>query len=117
MGFINYADKSVSEGLNKTYQIVVISTDQPNDINFYKISASVRYFEFSPDNNSLEYIENTPTDSKIWRQSLADEMKHEVVFKIPKDKIFHFAWSKEGKHLALAFGQQINDAVLLTNFE
>ena len=49
--------------------------------------------------------------------STPKEMKHEVVFKIPKDKIFHFAWSKEGKHLALALGQQINDAVLLTNFE
>ncbi len=117
LGFINYADKSASKGRNRTYQIVVVSTDNPNVLHFYKISASTRYFEFSPDSRSLEYIENTPTDGNIWRQSLADETKREVIFTLPKDKIFHFAWSKEGKHLALARGQQINDAILLTEFE
>ncbi|MCY7347589.1 MAG: winged helix-turn-helix domain-containing protein [Pyrinomonadaceae bacterium] len=117
LGFINYADKSPTEGSNRTYQIVVVATDNPNDARFYKISASARYFEFSPDNTSLEYIENTAAEGKIRRQSLADESKGEAIFTIPKDTLFHFARSKDGKHLAIARGQQINDAVLLTGFE
>ncbi len=117
LGFINYADKSPGEGANRTYQIVVAATENPGDARFYKISASARYFEFSPDSNSLEYIENTAAEGKIWRQSLADESKREAIFTIPKDKIFHFARSKDGKHLVIARGQQINDAVLLSGFE
>lgn len=117
VGFINYADRSPNEGFNRTYQIIVVSTENLNEVSFHKISASNRYFEFSPDSNSLEYIENTANEGKIWRQSLKDENAREVFFSLPKQKIFHFAWSKEGKHLVLAAGQQVNDAVLLTNFE
>jgi len=38
------------------------------------------------------------------------------VANIPNKKIYFFEWSADGKRLALAHGEELRDAVLLTAF-
>jgi len=74
----------------------------------------IKFSSWTPDGRALAYLDppgflnirSQPIDGKPSRQ-LTD-------FK--SDRIFSFAWSRDGKQLALARGTLTNDVVLISNF-
>lgn len=95
--------------------MTVVSIDDTTAIKYFPVSAVPPIRRFSPDSRSIDYI-YAPTDmTQIVRQSF-DGGEIRNVFTAPSGKIFNFAWSKDGKRLALSLGQQHRDAVLLTDF-
>jgi serine/threonine protein kinase len=69
---------------------------------------------FTPDGKSLAYTVDEHGVSNIWTMPLAGgPAKQFTDFK--SDRIFDFAWSRDGKSLALARGQESRDVVLLTD--
>ena len=83
----------------------------------YTINADTRpsvRLRFTPDGKSLSYIVYEHGGSNLWVMPLTGgEPKQLTDFK--SDLIFDYAWSRDGKQLALARGQVSSDVVLMTD--
>lgn len=70
---------------------------------------------WTPDGRALAYIAAREGVSNIWTQPLAGGSPRKLTdFK--EDQIYRFAWSRDGKILALDRGVNLNDIILVTNF-
>jgi len=83
----------------------------------YTFDADIRAINrvrFTPDGKSLAYVVNEHGVSNLWAVPLGGGQPKQLTdFK--SDQIFDFAWSRDGKLLALSRGQVSNDVVLLTD--
>jgi Tol biopolymer transport system component len=68
--------------------------------------------QWAPDGKALTYVKTVSGVSNIWSQSL-DRTAPKQITRYSSDQIFWFAWSRDGKHLVLARGNTVGDAVLL----
>lgn len=69
---------------------------------------------WTPDGRALAYTDTRQGVSNVWAQPLAGGPRQITDFK--SELIFDFAWSRDGKQLALARGTQTSDVVLIRNF-
>lgn len=69
--------------------------------------------QFTPDGRALTC--SGPNTSKIWIQSLDGSPAQELI-DFQSGYVWSFAWSREGKHLAVARGATVSDVVLISNF-
>jgi Tol biopolymer transport system component len=79
---------------------------------------------WTPDGRAVAAIVDQNGLSNIWAMpvsnspgqsaSVGDEMRQLTHF--TADEIFAFGWSRDGKQLAVARGQSLSDAVLITHF-
>ena len=116
LAFHNLTETIEEEAGAQVFQIGVISAETPSEPIFYNVRAPRLTVRWSPDSKSFDYVENTHDGSKLWRQPLDSNISRTLLLSLPIDGISNFAWSLDGKHLAIARGQDQNDAVLLTNF-
>jgi serine/threonine protein kinase len=83
----------------------------------HTIEADPRGFStvrFTPDGQALSYLVNEHGASNLWAQPLSGGAPRQLTdFK--SDLIFAYAWSRDGKQLALSRGQASRDVVLLTD--
>ena len=83
----------------------------------YTLNADVRDprgLRFTPDGKALAYIVDERGVSNLWAMPLTGgALKQLTDFK--SDLIFDYAWSRDGKQLALSRGQVNHDVVLLTD--
>jgi len=83
----------------------------------YTLNADVRGprgLRFTPDGKSLAYIVDERGVSNLWAMPLTGGAPKQLTdFK--SDLIFDYAWSRDGKQLALSRGQVNHDVVLLTD--
>src|SRR5262249_824993 len=71
-------------------------------------------FHWSPDERAIDYIKTQGGVSNLWRQPLSGGVPKQLTdFK--SALIWNFAWSRDGKQLALARGNQNRDAVLIAD--
>jgi Tol biopolymer transport system component len=79
------------------------------------IEGDYKALRWTPDGHSLAYIDTRTGASNIWRQPLTDAPPKQLTdFK--SDRIFDFAWSLDGRRLALSRGVVNSDIVLISNF-
>ncbi len=71
---------------------------------------------WAPDGKALDYRLTRGGASNIWRQQLAGGPPKQIT-NLESDLIFDFAWSRDGKQLALARGSISSDVVLISNFQ
>jgi Tol biopolymer transport system component len=117
LAFHNRREKVSEEGEKRNYQIVVIPTGGGEAPKFFNLPASRLVVHWTNDSSALDYIENDPEGARIWRQPLDARKPPTPVIFLPKSFLHNFAWSANGERLALSRGQQLNDAILLTNFQ
>lgn len=96
-------------------EIAVISIEDKS-VKLILVDGNRIPLRFSPDSKAVEYLLNLGDGIQIMRQGF-DEKEPKPILQMPKDYIFNFAWSKDGKKIAIARGQQLRDAVLLTEFD
>lgn len=77
------------------------------DINSY-------YFRWTPDGRSLAYVDTRNPSSIISQAIEGGPLRQLADFK--PDRIFSFAWSRDGKQLAVARGTVNEDVILISNF-
>ena len=70
---------------------------------------------WSRDGRALHYIDNRGGSSNLWSQSI-DGGPPQQLTDFKSDKLFSFAWSTDGKQLAVSRGVDANDVILITNF-
>ncbi len=77
-------------------------------------SPELGLLRWSPDSRALTYIVTRDSVSNIWSQSIDGGQTRQLTG-FTTDRIFRYAWSRDGKHLACERGQIINDIVLIGN--
>lgn len=116
LAFYNVTENANSEIGKQILQIVVISTEGAGENRIFNISASSPKIRWTNDGAAFDYVENASGEARIWRQPLDESAAPKLILSLPDTQIFDFAWSADGRRLALSRGRQQNDAVLLTNF-
>jgi Tol biopolymer transport system component len=71
--------------------------------------------EWSPDGKGLDYLLTRRGASNVWEQPLAGGPPQPVT-NFTSGRIFGFSWSRDGKSLLLAKGEDSSDVVLMSNF-
>jgi Tol biopolymer transport system component len=117
LAFQNLIEKVNEEAGKQIYQIAVIPTDKPAAPKILSIAASRLVVRWASDGAALDYIENDSEGAKIWRQNLDGNNPPALVLQLPQAFLHNFAWSADGEKLVLSRGRQLNDAILLTNFQ
>ncbi len=98
------------------YNLAVISFETGKPVQVFKIPGSFgRTIHWTADGRSLAYVDTRAGISNIWLQNLAGGAAKQLTdFK--DQRIFGFAWSRDGKQLALSRGVVNSDVMLLQNF-
>jgi Tol biopolymer transport system component len=73
---------------------------------------SVFVIQWTPDGRALAYVDTRGGVSNIWRLPI-DGRPSTQLTDFKSDLIFRFAWSRDGKELALARGMLSRDIVLI----
>jgi Tol biopolymer transport system component len=68
--------------------------------------------QWAPDSRAINYIITRQGVSNIWSKPI-DGRQASQLTNFSTDRIFRFAWSRDGKFLACERGMIINDAVLI----
>jgi Tol biopolymer transport system component len=71
--------------------------------------------QFTPDSKAIAYVLTRNLATNIWKQPLAGGAPVQMT-QFPSGQIFGFAWSRDGKRLALLRGQKKTDVVMMSNF-
>src|SRR5207248_1088623 len=70
---------------------------------------------WSPDGRSLIYVKDTNNVSNLWTLPLDGGQPRQLT-NWPAEQIFRFAWSRDGRTLAVARGHASYDVVLIKDF-
>ncbi len=77
------------------------------------LTASANAFQWAPDGKSVHYVDTRKGISNVWAFDYAKNSTRQVST-FTSGRIFAFAWSPDGRNLAVAHGQTTSDVVLLT---
>ncbi len=112
----NWRQRTANDNDKHNAELTIISTETQSVLVYIPIARVSPNFRFSPDSKAIEFIAALNSGTQIMRQGF-DESEPKSILSMPNDKIFNFAWSKDGKQIAISRGQQIRDAVLLSEFD
>jgi Tol biopolymer transport system component/DNA-binding winged helix-turn-helix (wHTH) protein len=104
------------EGDRMKIAVVPFEGGQPSKaFDYVGLNAANNPVRWTPDGRALAYIDTRKGVSNVWSQPLAGGSLEQITdFK--SGLIFDFAWSRDGKQLALARGTVTSDVVLIRNF-
>jgi serine/threonine protein kinase len=78
--------------------------------------AGMFYLEWSPDSKSFDYVLTRDGVGNLWEQPLHGGPAHQITH-FKANLILDFAWSQDGKQLALSRGNRNSNVVLISNFQ
>ncbi len=98
--------------------VIPFAGGQPIKIFDYSASSVPGYpiIRWSQDGRELTYIRDQGEVSNIWAQPVEGGLLKQVT-DFRAGQIFNFAWSKDGRQLALARGTQTSDVVLIRTLQ
>ncbi|MGB9072335.1 MAG: protein kinase [Terriglobales bacterium] len=70
---------------------------------------------WSPTGKALQYLLTRNGATNVWEQALTGGAPRQIT-NFASGRIFDFAWSRDGKQLLLAKGNQSSDVILISNF-
>jgi Tol biopolymer transport system component len=108
LAYHHVSDNQNNRGEDGTTQIGVIATDGSGEPKLFDVSRRRPMFHWTSD-DAFDYVADS---SSLWRQPINGEAKKLVDF---PDRVFNFAWSIDGKNLAVSRGRLHGDAVLISN--
>jgi serine/threonine protein kinase/Tol biopolymer transport system component len=79
------------------------------------LDISAYFVRWSRDGRALEYLDNRGGSSNLWSQPI-DGSPRKQLADFKSDRLFAFAWSTDGKQLAVSRGVDAEDVVLISNF-
>jgi eukaryotic-like serine/threonine-protein kinase len=107
----NYWDEA-----NALWKIALISSDSGQIVKIFDVPGSgFRAINWMVDGRAFAYTEERNGVTDIWRQPLKGGGPEQVT-KFNEGHVYSFAWSRDGRQLAIARGSKSSDVVLITAF-
>jgi serine/threonine protein kinase len=109
----------LSEDENANPKIAIRSFDTGSPTRFFDIPPTLDSdccpLRWTPDGRGITYVENRGGVGNLYVQPVSGGKPYPLTHFV-SDVIVWFAWSKDGKKIAIARGTDSSDAVLITNF-
>jgi len=103
----------------RKYRVAILPIEGGQPTKFFDLPRTVSLpspVRWSPDGRSLVYIDTRDGVSNLWSQPLdGGQPKQLTDFK--SELIGDFAWSRDGRQLALTRGTVTNDAIMISDFK
>lgn len=80
---------------------------------FKPVAGSHSLLRWTPDGQAFTYFANANGQAQFWRQPLKGG-SHQMLFALPGEAVYAFAWSRDGKRLAYVTHLNRHDVVLLS---
>ncbi len=107
--------RSFDNARNKwVYEILSAGTGHPSKSFDLPITATVMQVRWMPDGNAIAFLDTRNGVSNIWVMPL-NTMKSYELTHFASGLIVNFAWSKDGKNLAVVRGELTDNLVLLND--
>ena len=104
------------ESGNMVNKFLVAPADSPSSIQHsFSVPYGMQSPKFTPDNKSLAFLLTRKGATNIWLQPLAGGDPAPLT-NFTSGDMFAFAWSKDGKQLAMSRGRRKSDVVMMSNF-
>ncbi|MDQ4123033.1 MAG: winged helix-turn-helix domain-containing protein [Acidobacteriota bacterium] len=102
----------------RAVELIVLPSEGGDPIKSFNVSPTTKTWSnihWTSDGRALTYIDTIGGVGNIWIQQLDGGLPRQLTdFKT--ERVFRFAWSRDGKQLALSRGVETNDVVLISNF-
>jgi Tol biopolymer transport system component len=108
-------EASESSSASKPNLLKVIPFDGGVPFNRLEWPVSAGAFQWAPTGEAVDYVLTKNGISNIWRQKLTAGPAKQIT-NFESGLIFDFAWSHDGKQLALTRGSESSDVILISNF-
>jgi Tol biopolymer transport system component len=96
-------------------KLSVISVDGGAPTHVFTRPAKADHVRWSPDQKGLQFLWTRDGATNVWEQPLNGDKPHPIT-NFTSGRIFGFAWSRDGKQLYIAKGENVSDVVLISNF-
>src|SRR5271169_3932340 len=98
-----------------TLKLAVIPAEGGAPVNVFVRPFGATRLHWSPDQKSLQYLLTRRGATNVWEQPLSGGPPRPVT-DFTSGRIFDFAWTRDGKDLLLAKGEETSDVVLISKF-
>jgi serine/threonine protein kinase len=98
-----------------TSKIALLPATGGAPVNTFVRPIGTNKLRWSPDQKSIQYLLTRRGATNVWEQPLAGGPPRQVT-DFTSGHIFDFAWSRDGKQLLLAKGEETSDVLLISNF-
>jgi Tol biopolymer transport system component len=112
--------KSIAYGFNEAGPVpapkfAVIPSTGGKPVQVFSRPSGTTKLRWSPDQKGVQYLLTRNGASNVWEQPLTGGAPHPVT-NFTSGRIFDFSWTRDGKELLLAKGEDTSDVVLISNF-
>ena len=101
-----------SEEQGQPLRVAIIPFEGGQPVKVFNIPPGL--VRWTPDGRGLTYVDDRGGASNLWIQPVAGGTPRRIT-QFKSDRIFSFAWSHDGKQIALARGVVNNDVVLISS--
>jgi len=101
---------------NMLRRVAIISPDGGAPLKTFALPPTANNFKmrFTPDGRALAFLDSRGGGANIWVIALDGNGEAKPFTDLKTERIFDFAWSRDGKQLAVIRGTDIRDAVLIS---
>src|SRR5262249_31807214 len=113
--WLTYHHVSASQKLGGENTLIIgaAPTDGAAEPKLFDLPMRRPITQWSADSMSFDYAAGPFNASSLWRQPIAGGGPQKLC-DFP-DRVFNFAWSRDGKNLAVSSGEQYGDALMIPN--
>jgi len=112
--FFFYTSQKIEGGVMRP-RFVVLPASGGATLHSFDIPFGMRSPRFTPDGKSIAFMLNRNRVTNVWVQPLSGGDPHPLT-NFAADHMFAFAWSPDGKQLAVSHGRRKTDVVMMSNF-
>jgi Tol biopolymer transport system component len=101
---------------NMLRRVAIISPDGGAPLKTFALPPTANNFKmrFTPEGRALVFLDSRGAGANIWTLALDGNGESKPLTDFKTERIFDFAWSADGKQLAVIRGTEISDAVLIS---
>jgi serine/threonine protein kinase/Tol biopolymer transport system component len=98
------------------YKFAVASLVEKTPPKIFGLPSGALYFRWAPDQKGVQYTLIRNGAANIWEQPLNGGPPRQLT-EFTSGRIFDYSWSRDGKQLYLAKGENTSDVILISNFQ
>ncbi|HEX9918358.1 MAG TPA: hypothetical protein VGA87_04275, partial [Pyrinomonadaceae bacterium] len=102
---------------NAPRQIVVLPVEGGDPLRQYDAPTGLDMLRWSPDGQGLDYVFRREGASGLWRLPIRGDAPPRQLVDLKTYFVSWYAWSPDGRQLAVARGNPVTDMILIRDFK